>query len=110
VTVAPVQAAPSLSTPTLKPTKPTHNKTFTISGRIGSADLASGRITLTIKKKSGKVYKKYSTVKATLAAGALTYSVKVKITKAGSYEVQASHVADTWHVAGVSLWKTFTVK
>jgi hypothetical protein len=110
VTVASPLVAPRLTTPALSPSKPKHKKTFTISGRIGSVDAVPTTIVLTIQRKSGGKMKPFAIVRATLRANSLAYSVKTKISKAGSYRVQASHAQDAAHLAGVSAWKSFTVK
>jgi len=58
---------------------------------------------------SGK-WKPYATVKATLAAGATSYSVKTKVSKKASYQVRAYHAKDSIHLAGYSKWKAFSAK
>jgi hypothetical protein len=101
--------SPKLTAPTVSPSKPTHGKSFTISGKITAAETTKRTIVLTIQRKAGK-FKTYATVKATLLAGKTSYSVKTKLGKSGSFQIRAYHAADTIHLAGYSKWKAFSVK
>lgn len=110
VNVAIQRVTPRLTKPAVSPSKPRRGKSFSISGRIATADSMASRVVLTIQRKVGSKFKPYATVRVTLSAGRLTYITKRKISKSGTYRVRASHTADAAHFAGVSLWRGFSVK
>jgi len=105
-----VKDTPRLGKPTISQAKPKRNKTFTIAGKIGSANMAKNGVSLTIQRKIAGKWKTVATKRVTLKAGAKKFSLKVKVTKAGLHRVRATHKNDAMHVSGVSSFKTFTVK
>ncbi len=101
------QSYASLGRPSLKPTKPTHGKSFKVSGTISPKHASKCTVKLRIYKKgSTKLYKEVS---VTVKAKAGAYSAYVKLTKKGSYYIKAYH-ADTAHAGKYSSSRSFTVK
>ena len=101
------QSYASLGTPSLKPSKPTHGKSFKISGTISPKHSAKCTVKLCIYKKgSSKVYK---SVIVSLQARATSYSASVKLSAKGSYYVKAYH-ADAEHAGAYSAPRYFSVK
>ena len=105
-----LKAAPRLTTPVLSPAKPTHGKSFTISGRITTSDSTNKAVVFAIERKVNGKWKPYTKVLAVLLAGKTSYSAKRALSKTGSYRVSSSHAADSRHLSGVSPWRTFSVK
>jgi FtsP/CotA-like multicopper oxidase with cupredoxin domain len=108
--VVPTLVAPKLGTPSLSPTRPTHNRTFTITGTIGSPDPVARIVTLTFQRRSGGVWVSAGHLDVQLAAGSRRYTARTHLRRAGTYRVRASHAQDTVHLAGVSAWRTFSVR
>ncbi len=108
--IVPALVAPRLGTPAVSPSRPRHNVTFTVAGTIGSADPRAGVVTLTVQRRSGSSWVSAGTFRATLAAHAVRYSLRIRLSRAGSYRIRASHAADSVHLAGVSSWRSFTVR
>jgi len=105
-----VRAKPALTMPKVTPASPRRNRTFRISGKIGSADSSASTVSFVIERRVGGKFRKFKTVKAKLAAGKKTFSVKTRINRAGTFRVRAKHATDVMHVSGVSKFRTFRVR
>jgi len=104
------QGKPNLTLPKVAPTTPRRNRTFTLSGKIGHADVGNTRVSFVIQRRVGRRWVKFRTVNARLLTGKKTFSVKTKIARAGTFRVRAEHAADAVHIKGVSKFKTFRVR
>jgi len=108
--VVEVKTTPKLSLPKASPAAPKRMKTFTMSGKVGSADLGKTRMSFVIQRRVDGKWKAYKTVRTTLITGRKTFSAKTKLAKTGTFRVRTTHAADAMHVSGVSKWKTFKVE
>jgi len=105
-----VKTTPKLSLPKITPASPRRMRTFTMSGKIGSADIGRTRVSFVIQRRVGNRWRAYKTVRTTLVTGRKTFSAKTKLARRGTFRVRTTHATDAMHVSGVSKWKTFRVR
>jgi len=105
-----VKTTPNLSLPKVTPSSPRRNKTLTMSGKIGSADMGRTNVSFVIQRRVGDSWRAYKTVRTTLVTGKKTFSAKTKLARRGTFRVRTTHAADAMHVSGVSKWRVFRVR
>jgi hypothetical protein len=108
VSVVP-QSYATLGKPSLKPTSPTHGKSFKVTGTISPKHSSKATLRLYFFRKVGGVYTAYKSIGVTVSAHAGSYSKSVTLPAKGAYYVKAYH-ADTAHAGKYSASRTFTVK
>ena len=114
-----VKSGTLLSVPNTTPSKPTHNKTFAVTGTVSGVPVATRSITLkayhketkTVKRKKTTVWVLRSTVVAKLPPmlGVGSYKVNMKLKLAGSYRLYAA-VSDSYSTPISTGYRGFTVK
>jgi len=105
-----VKGKPNLTLPKISPASPRRNRTFTISGKIGHADVGPTRVSFVIQRRVGNRWVAHKTVRATLVTGKKTFSAKTKINRRGTFRVRTTHAEDAVHLKGVSKFKTFRIR
>jgi hypothetical protein len=115
-----IMPAVYLPTPTTSPSKPTHNKTFTVNGQVSGIPFATRAVTLRFEHKETKVVKKKKTtvwvlrsgpvsVRVGASSGVVKYKLSTKLKLTGSWRLSAS-VNDAYGIPITTGYRAFTVK
>jgi hypothetical protein len=110
VTIAPVvkPTKPSLSTPTISTSYPRRYRSFYIRGTLKPSHTGSTTVKLPLYRYYSGSYHFVKTYTVTLPKGATSYSLKLSLSKAGTYRVRSQHGCSV-HISTYSSYKKFYV-
>ena len=87
----------------------TLGKRVTAKGSVTPASLAGEKVTLTVQRKAGGMWRKVTSLARSIATGG-AYSWKYKPAKKGSYRIKATIAKTAANTAAATAWLTFKVK
>lgn len=105
---APVLTKPSLSTPTISTSYPRRYRTFYVRGTLKPSHAGATTVKVPLYRYYSGSYHFVKTYTVTVPSGATSYSVKLYLSKAGTYRAKAQHGC-ALHVSTYSSYKKFYV-